>query len=464
MLFAKLIATCALSSLMLVCAEEGNPMADTIFFSWQSDLPEKTNWKFIENALNEVIVSLGQSEDELYEPIRDLELDQDTKGVPGAPPVVETIFRKISECSVFVPDLTFVGSAGSGRRIPNPNVLIEYGWALATCGHSRIVAIANLAFGKLTADTVPFDLRHHRWPITYHLTPDTGAADRDAVRKKLVAELTDEIRKVLSAIKTVPAEPAYEQLQPKSRVSSFLDEGDILCRLVSRGEAERGCDIVWHDGPQIFLRIIPMVPINAKSPRELGELMRTAILPPLGRVSETWTEGNEYGAVTFEAKNVEKQDTANQIVQVTDYGEIWAIDGFSLREYKTVSFLEVHLAAGLASYLKFAKDHLGITSEVKVIVGLTGIRGRDMWRPKLPRGTHYSDMAQKWGVAARDSAVIELDGIKLEPDGEVELDVHEGFQYPLEDELVRHAYKALIPFFELLCGIFQIKRCDFLPK
>ncbi|MCH7916024.1 MAG: hypothetical protein IH856_23800 [Deltaproteobacteria bacterium] len=378
-------------------------MADTIFFSWQSDLPEKTNWKFIEDALNEVIVSLGQSEDELYEPIRDLELDQDTKGVPGAPPVVETIFRKISECSVFVPDLTFVGSAGSGRRIPNPNVLIEYGWALATCGHSRIVAIANLAFGKLTADTVPFDLRHHRWPITYHLTPDTGAADRDAVRKKLVAELTDEIRKVLSAIKTVPAEPAYEQLQPKSRVSSFLDEGDVLCRLMPWGGEEKSSDIIWHDGPQLFLRVIPQVPISEKTPLQLREMIKEGRILPFGHVYSTWIEGNEFGAVIFEAKDQARQKTANRIVQVSDRGEIWAIDGFSLRESKAVPFIEVPYANALASYLRFSREQLGVKSRVKVIAGMTGVSGMQMWRPRLPKGHVYVGLEEKWGNAVRDT-------------------------------------------------------------
>ena len=33
-------------------------------------------------------------------------LDKDTSGVPGTPPIVETIFKKIDQCPVFVPDLT----------------------------------------------------------------------------------------------------------------------------------------------------------------------------------------------------------------------------------------------------------------------------------------------------------------------------------------------------------------------
>jgi hypothetical protein len=59
------------------------------------------------------------------EAIRQLTVDRDTKGVPGSPPIVDTIFRKIDGTAIFVPDLTFVGKRADGRPTPNPNVLIE---------------------------------------------------------------------------------------------------------------------------------------------------------------------------------------------------------------------------------------------------------------------------------------------------------------------------------------------------
>jgi Molybdopterin-binding domain of aldehyde dehydrogenase len=50
---------------------------------------------------------------------------------------VETIFRKIDKAAAFVPDLTLVSERRDGRPTPNPNVLIEYGWALKSLGHGR---------------------------------------------------------------------------------------------------------------------------------------------------------------------------------------------------------------------------------------------------------------------------------------------------------------------------------------
>jgi hypothetical protein len=151
---------------ILVCRPQcGELMVDKIFYSWQSDASNTTNRNFIEDALFKAVKELGRSDDELYEPPRDVELDKDTKDVPGQPPIADTIFRKIEDCAVFVADMTFVSKTEAGRLSPNPNVLIEYGWALAKCGHRRIVTVMNTAHGEPNETKLPFDLRHYRWPI-----------------------------------------------------------------------------------------------------------------------------------------------------------------------------------------------------------------------------------------------------------------------------------------------------------
>lgn len=43
--------------------------------------------------------------------MRDLEIDQDTQGVPGSPPIAETILAKIDVADIFVADLTFANEA-----------------------------------------------------------------------------------------------------------------------------------------------------------------------------------------------------------------------------------------------------------------------------------------------------------------------------------------------------------------
>ena len=79
-------------------------MPDKAFYPWQSNRSNKTSRGFIEDALAQAIQDFGRERNEIYASLRDLVLDKDTKGIPGGPRVADTIFRKIEECLVFVPD------------------------------------------------------------------------------------------------------------------------------------------------------------------------------------------------------------------------------------------------------------------------------------------------------------------------------------------------------------------------
>src|ERR1700733_4240157 len=113
-------------------------MPITVFFSWQADTPTIEGRNLIERALARAVLRIGQ-DTTVEEAVRELVIDRDTMGVAGSPPIVETIFRKIDGAAVFLPDLTFIGKRLDNRPTPNPNVLIEYGWALKSLGHGRIV-------------------------------------------------------------------------------------------------------------------------------------------------------------------------------------------------------------------------------------------------------------------------------------------------------------------------------------
>jgi hypothetical protein len=124
----------------------------TVFYSWQSDSPSNLNRSFIERALEKALKRL-HSDATLENALRDtnVELDKDTQGVAGSPPIAETILRKIEDCAVFVADLSFVGESKNGftnasgkpRQFPNPNVLIEYGYALQCHSHAKLIGIMN---------------------------------------------------------------------------------------------------------------------------------------------------------------------------------------------------------------------------------------------------------------------------------------------------------------------------------
>src|SRR5438874_12383969 len=101
-----------------------------VFYSWQSDLPNRTNRGFIANALQEAARDVSKDDDVLIE----VRVDSDTAGVSGAPDIAQTIFEKIEASDVFVADVSIINPTVDGKRTPNPNVLIELGFAIAKLG------------------------------------------------------------------------------------------------------------------------------------------------------------------------------------------------------------------------------------------------------------------------------------------------------------------------------------------
>ena len=142
-------------------------MVNSIFFAWQLDRKADDNKSFIWDSIKSACAELQNEMSPELSP----RPEKDTEGVSGSPNIIQTIFRKIDECSIFVADVTFIAKTDSNKYIPNPNVLLELGYAVRTIGWERTVLVLNSAFGK--ADNLPFDMLQHRWPIEYCVTPQT---------------------------------------------------------------------------------------------------------------------------------------------------------------------------------------------------------------------------------------------------------------------------------------------------
>ncbi|WP_417913385.1 hypothetical protein [Candidatus Electronema sp. TJ] len=272
-------------------------MPATIFYSWQSDSDKAVNRNFIESALKRAIQQLNRNEDVLSA-MRDedsVEFDKDTQGVPGSPPIVETILEKISNAAVFIPDLTIVGKSSSGRLLPNPNVLIEYGWALKSLGYHRIVPVINKAFWNPKPEDMPFDIRHMRHPITYHLSE----TDEPEQKKKVRDELAKDLERALAAVfKQMPAEDAdantfVGQLATFSP-SAFWEKGETFSFNNER--------ISIPDIPRMFLRLIPKKPLSSiETSKAALDLIKFNSLKPMSHGSISWFyERNKYGAFSID--------------------------------------------------------------------------------------------------------------------------------------------------------------------
>lgn len=118
-----------------------DPSEFVVFYSWQDDLPKKTNRYFVEDCLDRALKVVQQ---DMGVSVR---LDQDTQDTSGTPNVTEVIWEKIAKCDAFVADITPVARTADGKGIANPNVMMELEHARASVGWDRILHVFNEAFG-----------------------------------------------------------------------------------------------------------------------------------------------------------------------------------------------------------------------------------------------------------------------------------------------------------------------------
>lgn len=161
-------------------------MKRSIFYSWQSDLPSKENRNLIEDSLRRAIKAIHKDDSETIEPV----LDRDTAGIAGSPSISESIFSKIAMADVFVADISIINSNQDSKATPNPNVLIELGYAISQLGWDRIILVQNTDFGP--PEKLPFDLRGRR-VVTY----DPSCRNKSEARGLLQGRLETALKSAL---------------------------------------------------------------------------------------------------------------------------------------------------------------------------------------------------------------------------------------------------------------------------
>lgn len=142
-------------------------MKVSIFYSWQSDLPIKTNRFFIEDSIKKSLKVINKDNRMIAC------IDRDTKDTFGSPDIRDSVFHKINHSRFFVCDISLTES-----KIPNPNVLVELGYAIKAIGWDKILCLFNTQTGRI--EELPFDINHNR--VTPY-NPDS------ANEKKRIAEI-----------------------------------------------------------------------------------------------------------------------------------------------------------------------------------------------------------------------------------------------------------------------------------
>lgn len=199
-------------------------MKKRIFYSWQSDLPNNTNRAFINNALEKAIKEIIS--DNIFSIIPFL--DRDTAGLAGSPDISASIFQKIDASSVFVCDVSIINKLSSDNRAtPNPNVLVELGYAISKLGWGSIILVMNEQYGGV--EYLPFDLRGRK-VLTYSISSesDSKAAEKNKISSILrngISEILKELidREAGESKSVVDAKQQTQNLQIDQEANSKLN-------------------------------------------------------------------------------------------------------------------------------------------------------------------------------------------------------------------------------------------------
>lgn len=388
-------------------------MAFKVFYAWQRDQPNNLCRDLIRRALDKAAKELN-AELEVEDAVR-VEIDQDTQGVAGSPSIAETILEKIRTCDAFVADLTFISGLEGTRATPNPNVLIEYGYALHALGDQRIIGVFNEAFGS--PDHLPFDLRHKRWPIRYQ-AGDDGDTDeakelRRSARTNLAKSLVEAIGTIIrihaeaeeaSAVSEQPAGPAIAlppeepatatTTQPAAEIATIgppktisdypWDDGFVGIR-ENWSAGESGGEVHLLKGPSIFLQLKPRNISSQLSNVETMQIVGKALKPLAAYRSTGWSYvRNRHGSAAFTSSK-DDPSTAQTASMLVRNGEIHGVDCYHLQvdrfrgeghaPYVATGAVEEILIDGLLGFLTVARDYLDLPPSLDVVAGLEDVAG-----------------------------------------------------------------------------------------
>ncbi len=375
-------------------------MKHAIFFSWQSDTPTISGRNLVERALDRAVGAIGL-DTEVEEAVREgLEVDRDTKGVSGSPPIVETIFKKIDAAAVFVADLTFAGRRPDGAPVPNPNVLIEYGWALRSLGHKRIVSVMNTAFGNPSDEEMPFDMRHLRHPIQYECPDGADEETRSRVRMELTKQLEGAIRSVINsddfkaALPKVPTPPAFPAVEPRDGRGRFRAQEQSLGVSDDTIPGAQPYDIYLAPGPALWLRVMPDRDSGRRWPGAVLRRAATAsgaFLMPINDAAGGYGYVRAADGFGLYAAMAERPDLTYSVVFAFNTGEVWTIDSYLLgatgdRKPRTILLDERAFAKSLNEYAGFL-SRLDVQPPYRWIAGMEGLKGRSLYIPAPPGRT-----------------------------------------------------------------------------
>ena len=382
-----------------------------IFYAWQSDRNPKLNRNLIKDALKRAAKKV-KSDPDICDANREIEIDHDTKGVTGSPLISETIFEKIRKCDIFIADLTLISAKRSPKPTPNPNVLVEYGYALHALESNRVIGVINESFGQVAK--LPFDIRSRRC-MRYSTNSLSSIEElREQLTNNLAAHLKELLKEIsgknVSFDKKLDNKPAAPSLGHDKVVSPILGSGSQSPKHVADAVVSSGyphsIPHSWWDGtiggrentpltdphhwlkmeygPHISLKLQFRHGFRKLTNFETTEQVRRHLLPLGGaRAQGSAMARNADGPVVFLASHT-RPDVAISATQFYSWGELLAVDFYCLRRKKKkagetpvipTTAVEEILTDGLLNAMKFAREGLEARPPFAAQVGFVDVEG-----------------------------------------------------------------------------------------
>lgn len=183
-----------------------------IFFSFQTDSHEKTNFHFIRDVLKDACKAIKQYKVKLL-----IGFNESS----GTRELTNHMLSQSNKADIFIGDVTYTSefndkiqkkylkalgynlklTATKGRikKYPNGNVLLETGYSWAKKNYDRTLLVMNTAYGNPSDTSLPADMMHLEYPVPYHLSEEQ--LKDEAYVKKTKLEFTNTLKnKILDMI------------------------------------------------------------------------------------------------------------------------------------------------------------------------------------------------------------------------------------------------------------------------
>lgn len=355
-----------------------------IFWSWQSDTTQSAGRHFVREALDAAAIKLADHPD--LEDAERPEIDSDTANVAGSPPIAETILGKIRDCAVFVADVTPIAETRGGKKVANPNVMLELGYALRSLGPQQIVLVMNQAEGA-SLKSLPFDLRHWRGPLTYSLAKGASEEQRTFALENLTDDLVTRLAPCLAvAASSQPAPILAQGVAAEPDDSSVWLNGYTGVRVSTDHLGEV---VLKFDGAaKLYCRIIPAVPFSATRRDMTRTLDGELALSLIGDYATLWNGVTENGALVYNLVTGERVYAATQWFQST--GEVWGVNADIVKDWQNQKvFTDGWAARSLEDFLTRHCRSLALFNAPKpwrFVIGLSGLKGSFLPGGRYARG------------------------------------------------------------------------------